>query len=144
MASVTRASFFDTSVFHDESLTSVPIRLTTPMAQTEVGRRQVTPSPSSASRSSRKVADRDPRHHPYHSATPRRFRSVSSVPNSDAQLKHEQTHEVEIKCLIPKPPGEVGRPNRGGYNFDIALAWPAKDITALKVWVTATLDLELC
>jgi len=35
---------------------------------------------------------------------------------------------------IPKPSGESGRPNRGGYTLRLALKWSAKDYKALKVW----------
>ena len=34
---------------------------------------------------------------------------------------------------IPKPPGEAGRPQRGGYNLQRHLKWPAKDFEAVKV-----------
>lgn len=36
---------------------------------------------------------------------------------------------------IPKPPGEVGRPNRGGYNLSVYLGWPKRDYDAVRVGV---------
>ncbi|KAJ3831653.1 hypothetical protein F5878DRAFT_549272 [Lentinula raphanica] len=35
--------------------------------------------------------------------------------------------------LIPKPPGEVGRPNRGGYNLCDALGWPKDEYKVVQV-----------
>ena len=34
---------------------------------------------------------------------------------------------------IPKPPGEVGRPGRGGYTLNIALDWNPKAFKKLRV-----------
>ena len=37
--------------------------------------------------------------------------------------------------LIPKPQGQAGRPNRGGYNLEVALNWPPKTFTKMQVSV---------
>jgi hypothetical protein len=34
---------------------------------------------------------------------------------------------------IPKPPGEVGRPGRGGYNLEHAMQWSPENLEKLKV-----------
>lgn len=72
------------------------------------------------------------RHHPYHSSA-RVARSVSEAPKEECHPEHSQAIESDAKDLILKPFGEVGRPGRGGYNFDTALAWPERDNKALKV-----------
>jgi len=35
--------------------------------------------------------------------------------------------------LIPKPPGEVGRPGRGRYNLQVALGWKVDLLWCFKV-----------
>ncbi|KAJ3872000.1 hypothetical protein F5051DRAFT_433394 [Lentinula edodes] len=37
--------------------------------------------------------------------------------------------------LIPKPPGEVGRPNRGGYSLYPVLGWPKKKYDKVKDFI---------
>lgn len=37
---------------------------------------------------------------------------------------------------IPKPTGEAGRPQRGGYTLKAALNWKGKDYRTLKVCST--------
>ena len=34
---------------------------------------------------------------------------------------------------VPKPPGEVGRPGRGGYNLKAKLGWPCKEYSNFRV-----------
>jgi hypothetical protein len=34
---------------------------------------------------------------------------------------------------IPKPPGEAGRPGRGGYNLQVKLGWHPKDYVKVRV-----------
>ena len=43
--------------------------------------------------------------------------------------------DSEDDGLIPKPPGEVGRPSRGGYTLKKELGWPEKDYIRGKVWI---------
>ena len=38
-----------------------------------------------------------------------------------------------VKVLIPKPHGEVSRINRGGYNLQDKLGWPAADYEEIRV-----------
>lgn len=43
--------------------------------------------------------------------------------------------DSEDDGLIPKPPGEVGRPSRGGYTLKTALGWSEKDYLRVKVCI---------
>lgn len=45
----------------------------------------------------------------------------------------------EVDELIPKPPGDVARPNRGGYNLAKALGWPNEKFEKLRVCFTPEL-----
>ena len=36
---------------------------------------------------------------------------------------------------IPKPPGEAGRPSRGGYMLSAVVNWPVNDYKKLKVTI---------
>lgn len=51
----------------------------------------------------------------------------SAAPELDAGLSTLQ------ETSIPKPEGENGRPNRGGYTLSKVLGWPAKDYRAAQV-----------
>ncbi|KAJ3887129.1 hypothetical protein GG344DRAFT_81034 [Lentinula edodes] len=42
--------------------------------------------------------------------------------------------------LIPKPPGEVGRPNRGGYSLFDVLSWPRKKYDQVKKYINKLVD----
>jgi hypothetical protein len=39
------------------------------------------------------------------------------------------------ETLIPKPQGQVGRPNRGGYKLEVALNWPPPLFSKMQVSV---------
>ena len=43
----------------------------------------------------------------------------------------------QVKVLIPKPHGEVSRINRGGYNLQDKLGWPAADYEEIRVCTRA-------
>ncbi|KJA13351.1 hypothetical protein HYPSUDRAFT_209620 [Hypholoma sublateritium FD-334 SS-4] len=43
--------------------------------------------------------------------------------------------DSEDDGLIPKPPGEVGRPSRGGYTLKTVLGWPNKDYLRIKRFI---------
>ncbi|KJA19786.1 hypothetical protein HYPSUDRAFT_56489 [Hypholoma sublateritium FD-334 SS-4] len=45
--------------------------------------------------------------------------------------------------LIPKPPGEVGRPSRGGYTLKKALDWPEKDYLRIKKFIKQAVNKHL-
>lgn len=49
----------------------------------------------------------------------------------------EQDEEESLHEKIPKPDGEAGRPNRGGYNLSQVLNWTGQDFEAVKVRVPA-------
>ncbi|KAJ3768791.1 hypothetical protein FB446DRAFT_791987 [Lentinula raphanica] len=45
--------------------------------------------------------------------------------------------------LIPKPPGEVGRPNRGGYSLFPVLGWPKKKYDKVKLFINDLVEKHL-
>ncbi|KAJ3797278.1 hypothetical protein GGU11DRAFT_756849 [Lentinula aff. detonsa] len=45
--------------------------------------------------------------------------------------------------LIPKPPGEVGRPNRGGYSLYPVLGWPKKKYDKVKDFINNLVEEHL-
>ncbi|KAJ4496243.1 hypothetical protein C8J55DRAFT_414311 [Lentinula edodes] len=45
--------------------------------------------------------------------------------------------------LIPKPPGEVGRPNRGGYSLFLVLGWPKKKYDKVKNFINDLVEKHL-
>ncbi|KAG6372573.1 hypothetical protein JVT61DRAFT_7686 [Boletus reticuloceps] len=47
----------------------------------------------------------------------------------------QQGSTPHIKVLIPKPRGEVSRINRGGYNLQEKLGWPATDYEEIRGFV---------
>ena len=52
--------------------------------------------------------------------------------DDDDNESNNQVFEAD-NGTIPKPPGEVGRPGRGGYNLKQALAWPDKEFKRFRV-----------
>ncbi|TEB38600.1 hypothetical protein FA13DRAFT_1704364 [Coprinellus micaceus] len=52
-------------------------------------------------------------------ASQRRWPMLSPID----QMSLAAVHEIS-SAKIPKPPGEVGRPGRGGYALKVALNWP--------------------
>jgi hypothetical protein len=52
---------------------------------------------------------------------------------SDSSELSESDSDDSDGATIPKPPGEVGRPGRGGYTLDVALDWNPKAFKKLKV-----------
>lgn len=59
--------------------------------------------------------------------------SPSDSDNSD-ELSHSITSDSDSDDgLIPKPPGEAGRPKRGGYNLELELSWDPRRYRKLKV-----------
>ncbi len=56
-----------------------------------------------------------------------RAQSVNNVPSDRADSDGESE-----SGMIPKPPGEAGRPSRGGYNLQKELGWPAADYMRFK------------
>jgi hypothetical protein len=55
--------------------------------------------------------------------------SLSDISESSESKSTISTEEQQI----PKPPGEVGRPGRGGYNLDDTLNWDSESLRKLKV-----------
>ncbi|KAI0641415.1 hypothetical protein C8Q79DRAFT_919473 [Trametes meyenii] len=65
--------------------------------------------------------------------------ALSSIPeDEDAD---EQNHDDVMK--IPKPAGEVGRPNRGGYKLEDALQWSAARMRTFKAVINQLVDKHL-
>ncbi|KAJ3870834.1 hypothetical protein F5051DRAFT_434326 [Lentinula edodes] len=71
---------------------------------------------------------------------------------SSAEKKHDPPPLVfeddsDDDFLIPKPPGEVGRPGRGGYSLFEVLSWPRKKYDKVKKYINKlvedNLDCEL-
>lgn len=68
---------------------------------------------------------RQPRHSPY--------------PKQGPQQQHPMCQGLLLRELVPvatpmieKPPGEAGRPGRGGYNLEKTLGWDSKTLAAVK------------
>lgn len=53
---------------------------------------------------------------------------ISELSDSDSS---SDSGSADVK--IPKPPGEAGRPGRGGYTLEEALDWNSKTFKKLKV-----------
>ncbi|KAJ3765867.1 hypothetical protein FB446DRAFT_794638 [Lentinula raphanica] len=51
--------------------------------------------------------------------------------------------DSEDDLLIPKPPGEVGRPNRGGYSLYPVLGWPKKKYDKVKLFINELVEKHL-
>ncbi|KAJ4496411.1 hypothetical protein C8J55DRAFT_554137 [Lentinula edodes] len=61
----------------------------------------------------------------------------------DNQRKGNLVHERDDSdddFLIPKPPGEVGRPGRGGYSLFEVLGWPKKKYDKVKKFVNGLVE----
>ncbi|KAJ3765838.1 hypothetical protein FB446DRAFT_709137 [Lentinula raphanica] len=58
---------------------------------------------------------------------PRRITSVLTAADADEDL-------------IAKPPGEVGRPNRGGYNLCDALGWPKHEYKTVMKFINQAVE----
>jgi len=53
--------------------------------------------------------------------------------SQDADLVSSRDPTPQVKTLILKPRGEVSRINRGGYNLQDKLGWPATDYKEIRV-----------
>ena len=65
-----------------------------------------------------------------------RFQSPASelTELSDASTRSSSEAPSDVNDgMIPKPPGEVSRPKRGGYNLQKALGWPDPKFGKLQV-----------
>lgn len=117
--------------------TDIPIKL---LAQEEIG------SGPTVARSSRST----PRHHPYPKSTRKQHSPLKPQSNptyddvapsetgatetdSESLVTDSEIESESDTPLIPKPDGEAGRPNRGGYNLEKALKWEHKKYIRVKV-----------
>lgn len=66
-------------------------------------------------------------------ATTKRKLSPESSSGSVSDMSQYSGYESDADGLIPKPPGEVGRPGRGGYNLKDILDWKENDYRRCKV-----------
>jgi hypothetical protein len=64
-------------------------------------------------------------------------------PESESESQWSSSDNVSETGRIPKPDGEPGRPGRGGYNLQEALAWDSKSFQRLKVRHIQSLRLPL-
>ncbi|KAH7880260.1 uncharacterized protein C8R40DRAFT_1165169 [Lentinula edodes] len=74
-------------------------------------------------------------------AIDRSSKTVSAVPakrRGPPALVFENDSDDDF--LIPKPPGEVGRPNRGGYSLFDVLSWPRKKYDQVKKYINKLVD----
>ncbi|KAI0677377.1 hypothetical protein C8Q78DRAFT_1065935 [Trametes maxima] len=102
-----------------------------------------------------RVAALPPPAHVAASPPPRRQRSVSVGPASTrlrapskgpelrASSKPPEVQENDDVMKIPKPAGEVGRPNRGGYKLEDALQWSAARMRTFKAVINQLVDKHL-
>ena len=58
--------------------------------------------------------------------------NIQVNPSDLSQVADDNTGGPD-SALIPKPPGEVTRVNRGGYNLDDTLGWAPEILDGLKV-----------
>ena len=65
--------------------------------------------------------------------------SESSVLTDISDLSSDESDDQ----LIPKPQGQAGRPNRGGYNLEMALNWPPKTFERFQVSCQSCSSLEM-
>lgn len=119
-----------------------PPTLPIPIAQTEVGRihtnkllaqEELGPNPSHLQSSIKGSSTSTPQ-----KTTPKKV--VIESPGSDSgsdsslsELESDSDSDSDSDNLIPKPDGEAGRPGRGGYNLEEALAWDKREYRRLKV-----------
>ena len=62
------------------------------------------------------------------------YSDLTSLPSeTESNSSSEDASEETNHRRIPKPSGEPGRPNRGGYNLQTALSWTVRDYKKLKV-----------
>jgi hypothetical protein len=66
--------------------------------------------------------------------------SLPSDAESDSSSEGDSS-ETSSDRRIPKPPGEAGRPSRGGYTLKIVLDWMVKDYKKLKVSIECAVPL---
>ncbi|KAJ3911623.1 hypothetical protein F5877DRAFT_55094 [Lentinula edodes] len=74
-------------------------------------------------------------------AIDRSSKTVSAVPakrRGPPALVFENDSDDDF--LIPKPPSEVGRPNRGGYSLFDVLSWPRKKYDQVKKYINKLVD----
>jgi hypothetical protein len=64
---------------------------------------------------------------------PSRNNKQSAQSDSELSSLTDSDSEDDEDNLISKPEGEAGRPGRGGYNLEEALAWSRKEYRQLKV-----------
>ena len=72
--------------------------------------------------------------------------SNSDIKDFDTSMGSDSESE---DGLVPKPDGEVERPNHGGYNLQLALNWDERLFHVMKVhevffskqWLTSTLEI---
>jgi hypothetical protein len=62
-------------------------------------------------------------------------REIYTPPREMSPLTELSDHESDDATPeeIPKPPGEPGRPDSGGYNLQQAVNWTSSDFNRLKV-----------
>ncbi|KAF9072146.1 hypothetical protein BDP27DRAFT_1418288 [Rhodocollybia butyracea] len=75
---------------------------------------------------------------------PSRDRQRSSTP-VPSEAPREQTDESDsnIDNKVPKPPGEVGRPGRGGYNLRVQLQWTDEKYDKIKAFINKLVNDKL-
>ena len=114
--------------------------------------RASTPAPTSRPRAatpksalSRSRASTPARSEPYPKSKPKRvsYRAPSgdtsssqsnlSEGESEVDLEEDQLDDEEVVGLVKKPPGEVNRPKRGGYNLETKLEWDVDEYKRLRV-----------
>ncbi|KAJ3754966.1 hypothetical protein F5878DRAFT_664938 [Lentinula raphanica] len=54
---------------------------------------------------------------------------------NEEQLSSSSIAHQHIRQAIPKPPGEAGRPGRGGYNLQKVLGWSKADYDEVKDFI---------
>lgn len=80
---------------------------------------------------------RIPRAEYSHSPPANDLEVASEISTVDEELSGQNEDGTFVE-KIPKPEGEAGRPNRGGYNLSHVLNWQAQEFEEIRVRVLAT------
>jgi hypothetical protein len=73
---------------------------------------------------------------PLHVLTQRSMSRETLPPSRELSPLTDDSDDASVdpdEATIPKPPGEAGRPESGGYNLEVAVNWNSSEFVLLKV-----------